>query len=121
MGPRGRENLKKLMPLLTCKALTKDAPIALIQRLVELLTNVMTRTAYLELLNENHGALKQLVRLCDASPRIAAQLASHPILLDELLDPQHLYNPTPFLEYKSDLRQYMLRIPEEDMEQQMEG
>ena len=121
VGPRGRENLKKLMPLLTCKALTKDAPIALIQRLVELLTNVMTRTAYLELLNENHGALKQLVRLCDASPRIAAQLASHPILLDELLDPQHLYNPTPFLEYKSDLRQYMLRIPEEDMEQQMEG
>ena len=121
VGPRGRENLKKLMPLLTCKALTKDAPIALIQRLVELLTNVMTRTAYLELLNENHGALKQLVRLCDASPRIAAQLANHPILLDELLDPQHLYNPTPFLEYKSDLRQYMLRIPEEDMEQQMEG
>ncbi|MCE0557861.1 bifunctional [glutamate--ammonia ligase]-adenylyl-L-tyrosine phosphorylase/[glutamate--ammonia-ligase] adenylyltransferase [Motilimonas sp. E26] len=121
VGPRGRENLKKLMPLLTCKALAKDAPVALIERLVELLANVMTRTAYLELLNENHGALKQLVRLCDASPRIAAQLARHPILLDELLDPQHLYNPTPFLEYKSDLRQYMLRIPEEDMEQQMEG
>ncbi|MCE2573511.1 bifunctional [glutamate--ammonia ligase]-adenylyl-L-tyrosine phosphorylase/[glutamate--ammonia-ligase] adenylyltransferase [Motilimonas eburnea] len=121
VGPRGRENLKKLMPLLTCKALTKAAPVTLIERLVELLTSIMTRTAYLELLNENHGALKQLVRLCDASARIAAQLARHPILLDELLDPQHLYNPTPFEQYKSDLRQYMLRIPEEDMEQQMEG
>lgn len=121
VGPRGRENLKRLMPALTCKVLTKKDPMALMDRLVTLITQVMTRTAYIELLNENHGALKQLVRLCEASPRIAAQLARHPILLDELLDPQHLYNPTPIEEYKSDLRQYMLRIPEEDMEQQMEG
>ena len=81
----------------------------------------MRRTAYLELLNENDGALKQLLKLCSASPRVSAQLARHPILLDELLDPQKLYHPTKLTNYKSELQQFMLRIPEEDIEQQMEA
>ena len=41
--------------------------------------------------------------------------------MDELLDPQKLYHPTNLNNYKSELQQFMLRIPEEDMEQQMEA
>jgi len=62
-----------------------------------------------------------LLKLCHASPRVSSQLGRHPILLDELLDPQHLYHPTELSNYKRDLRQFMLRVPEEDMEQQMEA
>jgi len=61
------------------------------------------------------------VRLCDASHLVSEQLARYPILLDELLDPQHLYHPTPLDQYKPQLRQFLLRIPEEDVEQQMEA
>ncbi len=121
VGPRGRDNLKRLMPVLICKVLSKTRPVNLMDRLCILLSKIITRTAYLELLNENPGALKQLVRLCHESHRIAVQLSRYPILLDELLDPQHLYNPTPASEYKDDLRVYMLRVPPEDMEQQMEA
>jgi len=121
MGPRGQETMSKLLPKLVEKICTYQNPIALLQRITDLLLQIMRRTAYLELLNENDGALNQLLKLCHASPRVSSQLARHPILLDELLDPQHLYHPTELLNYKRDLRQFMLRVPEEDMEQQMEA
>ena len=50
-----------------------------------------------------------------------AQLARHPLLLDELLDPNTLYQPTATDAYRDELRQYLLRVPEEDEEQQLEA
>ena len=121
MGNRGQETMSKLLPKIVEKICPYNNPAELMKRITALLLQIMRRTAYLELLNENDGALNQLLKLCHASPRISNQLGHHPILLDELLDPQHLYNPTELLNYKSDLRQFMLRVPEEDMEQQMEA
>jgi len=121
IGPRGQETMAKLLPKLVQKIGTYQHPIELLQRITALLLKIMCRTAYLELLNENQGALNQLLTLCHASPRVSAQLGRHPILLDELLDPQHLYHPTPLDHYKHVLRQFMLRVPEDDMEQQMEA
>jgi glutamate-ammonia-ligase adenylyltransferase len=121
IGPRGKETIDKLMPKILEKSVGYQQPVALIKRIHQLLSKIATRTAYLELLNENEGALNQLLKLCHASTRISEQLARYPILLDELLDPQQLYNPLPLDEYKIELRQFMMRIPEEDMEQQMEG
>jgi glutamate-ammonia-ligase adenylyltransferase len=121
IGPRGQETLEKLLPKIVDKVVTYSDPVALIKRICTLLLKIMSRTAYLELLNENMDALNQLLKLCSASQRLSHQLARHPILLDELLDPQHLYNPTELGNYKRDLQQFMLRIPEEDMEQQMEA
>ncbi|WP_022939850.1 bifunctional [glutamate--ammonia ligase]-adenylyl-L-tyrosine phosphorylase/[glutamate--ammonia-ligase] adenylyltransferase [Psychromonas hadalis] len=121
MGPRGQETMGKLLPKIVEKICRYDDSAELMRRITGLLLKIMRRTAYLELLNENDGALNQLLKLCHASPRISSQLGRHPILLDELLDPQHLYHPTELVNYKRDLRQFMLRIPEEDMEQQMEA
>ena len=121
IGPRGQKTIEKLLPKIIDKVFAYADPVALIERIHHLLLKIVSRTAYLELLNENKGALEQLLKLCHASPRLSAQLARHPILLDELLDPQHLYNPTALTSYKRDLQQFMLRIPEEDMEQQMEA
>ncbi len=121
IGPRGQKTLETLVPKIIDKVLAYNAPVALLERIAYLLFKIVSRTAYLELLNENEGALEQLLRLCSASPRLSEQLARHPILLDELLDPQQLYNPTALADYKRALQQFMLRIPEEDMEQQMEA
>ncbi|MWL75025.1 bifunctional glutamine synthetase adenylyltransferase/deadenyltransferase, partial [Escherichia coli] len=97
-----------------------DAPIPL-SRLTPLLTGIITRTTYLELLSEFPGALKHLITLCAASPMVANKLARYPLLLDELLDPNTLYQPTATDAYRDELRQYLLRVPEEDEEQQLEA
>ncbi len=121
LGPRGREVLNRIMPKVLKASLEhKDAEFGL-PRVLSLVQNIVTRTAYLELLDENPAALIQLVHLCTASPMISEQLTKYPILLDELIDPAHLYNPISLDSYRSELRDYLARIPEDDMEQQMEG
>lgn len=121
LGPRGREVLVRLMPKVFDVIFSHpDAKFGL-PRVLHLLNKIVTRTTYLELLEEHPAALKQLVRLCTASPMISEKLGRYPVLLDELIDPQQLYNPTELQDYRSELRDFLARIPEDDMEQQMEG
>jgi [glutamine synthetase] adenylyltransferase / [glutamine synthetase]-adenylyl-L-tyrosine phosphorylase len=121
IGPRGREVLDQLMPRLFAEVcLRPDANVAL-SRLIQLLLSIVTRTTYLELLVEYHTVLKHVIRLCSASPMVASQLARYPLLLDELLDPQSLYQPLAPSAYRDELRQYLLRVPEDDEEQQWEA
>ncbi|MDS1790349.1 bifunctional [glutamate--ammonia ligase]-adenylyl-L-tyrosine phosphorylase/[glutamate--ammonia-ligase] adenylyltransferase [Vibrio parahaemolyticus] len=121
LGPRGREVLNRLMPKVFDAVFAHpDAQFGL-PRVLHLLHNICTRTTYLELLDEYPAALVQLVRLCTASPMISEQLSRYPILLDELIDPQQLYNPIPLDSYRTELRDFLARIPEDDMEQQMEA
>ncbi|MBM5396616.1 bifunctional [glutamate--ammonia ligase]-adenylyl-L-tyrosine phosphorylase/[glutamate--ammonia-ligase] adenylyltransferase [Vibrio parahaemolyticus] len=121
LGPRGREVLNRLMPKVFDAVFAHpDAQFGL-PRVLHLLHNICTRTTYLELLDEHPAVLVQLVRLCTASPMISEQLSRYPILLDELIDPQQLYNPIPLDSYRTELRDFLARIPEDDMEQQMEA
>lgn len=126
IGARGRESLDLLMPRLLsaslklCSHSDTDNAI-LIARVMQIINAILKRTAYLELLLENEGALMQLIRLSSQSEWVAEQLHRFPLLLDELLNPQALYNPTPLAQYPDMLRQSLLRIPEEDLEQQMEA
>ncbi len=93
----------------------------LLQRLLTIFRQILGRTTYLQLLGENLGAQGQLVKLCHASPWIAELISRYPILLDELLHPQHLYQITPFEDYAVELRQMLLRIEPDDLELQMES
>ncbi|SHF56241.1 bifunctional [glutamate--ammonia ligase]-adenylyl-L-tyrosine phosphorylase/[glutamate--ammonia-ligase] adenylyltransferase [Vibrio gazogenes] len=121
LGPRGREVMNHLMPKVF-QAIFRhpDAQFGF-PRVLYLLQRIATRTTYLELLDEHPAALMQLTRLCTASPMISEQLARYPILLDELLDPHQLYHPIPLDQYRVELRDFLARIPQDDMEQQMEG
>ncbi len=121
IGPRGRLALDQLMPRLLSEVCPRDDADVLLGRLTPLLLGVLTRSTYLELLTEYHGALRHLIRLCAASPMLASQLARYPLLLDELLDPATLYQPTATDAYRDELRQYLLRIPTDDEEQQLEA
>ncbi|MEI6858911.1 MAG: bifunctional [glutamate--ammonia ligase]-adenylyl-L-tyrosine phosphorylase/[glutamate--ammonia-ligase] adenylyltransferase [Shewanella sp.] len=120
IGPRGRDTLDKLMPWLLREFTHLASPSKVFDSVSKVLDQILTRTTYLELLYENPGARQQLVSLCQVSPWIAEQLAKFPMLLDELIDPTQLYDTTALDDYGSELRQYLLRVPEEDMEQQME-
>ena len=121
IGPRGRQVLDHLMPHLLADVCSRDdAPVPL-SRVTPLLTGIVTRTTYLELLSEFPGARKHLITLCAASPMVAGKLARYPLLLDELLDPNTLYQPTAMDAYRDELRQYLLRVPDDDEEQQLEA
>lgn len=121
IGPRGRDVLDQLLPKLLVKLVSQPDAQRVLQRLTPLLLSIVSRTTYLELLLESDVVLTHVVRLCAASPMIAVQLARHPLLLDELLDPASLYQPLPLNAYRDELRQYLMRVPEEDEEQQLEA
>ncbi len=121
IGLRGRDILDKLMPLLLKQLTQCNASDAVFSMISQVLNKVISRTAYLELLYENPGALKQLVTLCCHSKWIGEHISRYPILLDELIDPAVLYKPTPLTAYKDEVRQYFLRIDSDDLEQQMEA
>ncbi|OCH13241.1 MULTISPECIES: bifunctional [glutamate--ammonia ligase]-adenylyl-L-tyrosine phosphorylase/[glutamate--ammonia-ligase] adenylyltransferase [unclassified Aliivibrio] len=121
LGPRGREAITNLMPKLFSVVISREDASDALPRITKLLQAIATRTTYLELLDEHSGALQHLVRLCAASPMVADQLTRYPILLDELLDINQLYNPIELSQYKVELHEFLARIPEDDMEQQMEA
>ncbi|WP_019028438.1 bifunctional [glutamate--ammonia ligase]-adenylyl-L-tyrosine phosphorylase/[glutamate--ammonia-ligase] adenylyltransferase [Colwellia piezophila] len=121
LGNRGRQVLDKLIPLLLCRLQKNINAEEVLARVLQVFSKIVTRTAYLELLFENEGALKQLIHLCQASSWVADYIAKYPILLDELIDPKLLHNPPQLSSYGLELRERMLRIPEEDLEAQMES
>ena len=121
MQAMGRERLDALMPLLLDAVLTQTQPDEALTRSLWLVEAVLRRTAYLLLLTENPNALKQLVKLCAASPWLAEHLARMPILLDELLTPDTLYSPADKQRLQDELRQHLARIPETDVEALMEA
>ncbi|HEY9198149.1 MAG TPA: bifunctional [glutamate--ammonia ligase]-adenylyl-L-tyrosine phosphorylase/[glutamate--ammonia-ligase] adenylyltransferase, partial [Gammaproteobacteria bacterium] len=90
-------------------------------RVLSVIEAIAGRSAYLALLVEHPVALSQLVRLCAASPWITEQLARYPLLLDELLDPRHLYAPPARAELEQQLALRMGQIDVEDLEQQMDA
>ncbi len=121
IGPRGRDVLDELMPRLLAKLGERSGGGKILERITPLLLSIVSRTTYLELMLESDEVLTHVIRLCAASPMIAEQLAQHPLLLDELLDPKSLYQPLPLSAYRDELHQYLLRVPEDDEEQQLEA
>jgi glutamate-ammonia-ligase adenylyltransferase len=123
VGQRGLDTLNKLMPSLLFSIVDNEDgdPLTLLERIVRVLQAISGRTAYIELLFENRGALSQLTKLCTASPWVTEQISRFPMLLDELLNPAQLYNPTPPQEFSAELQLAMLRVDPDDLEQQMEA
>ncbi|MBQ0719916.1 MAG: bifunctional [glutamate--ammonia ligase]-adenylyl-L-tyrosine phosphorylase/[glutamate--ammonia-ligase] adenylyltransferase [Gammaproteobacteria bacterium] len=115
-----RTRLDALLPLLINSCVKVDNATETLQRVLVLVEGVARRSAYLVLLIESPAALEQLVKLCAVSPWIAESVARNPALLDELLDARSLYAPPARQQLADELRQLLLRIPDEDLEAQME-
>lgn len=117
----GRERLDKLMPRLLAECGRHAEPDLALERVLPLVESVLRRSAYIMLLVENPAALKRLVDLCAASPWIAEEVTRFPVLLDELLNAETLFSPPCKEDIAADLRQVLVRLPEDDLEAQMEA
>ncbi len=89
-----------------------------LQRLLPLIEAVARRSVYLVLLLENPKALLNLVRMVHASPWICEELTRYPVLLDEFLAVD-LYQLPSREDLSDSLRQELLRIERDDVEEQM--
>lgn len=117
----GRERLDAFIPRLLNMTVEHGNPDLVLERVLPMVEKVARRSAYLVLLSENPGALQRLIELCAASPWIAEQITRFPLLLDELLNEGRLYRPPLAPELAAELRERLTRIPEDDLEQQMEA
>ena len=115
-----REKLDQLMPMVLEASASTASPGETLLRLLNLLEAVARRTAYLDLLIENPLALSQLVRLVGESVWIGTQLARMPLLLDELLDPRRLYDPSHGAELAEELAVLLRSVAPGDQEEEME-
>ncbi|MDT8429312.1 MAG: bifunctional [glutamate--ammonia ligase]-adenylyl-L-tyrosine phosphorylase/[glutamate--ammonia-ligase] adenylyltransferase [Pseudomonadales bacterium] len=108
----------RFMPVLLQAVAESQTPSQSFSRVMTLVEAVSRRTAYLVLLIENPGALREMIQLCTGSPFIAEFLSKHPVLLDELLG--GISEPPERKALQAELQQRLLRIGEEDFEEQME-
>jgi glutamate-ammonia-ligase adenylyltransferase len=119
MSLEARQRFETFLPVLLQFISQTKSPSKALERVLGLVRKIMGRTVYFVLLYENLGALKQLCFLCSESPWISEHIAKSPIILDELLDPRTLFQPPNKAELEDELRQQLLRIPEDDLEAQM--
>lgn len=119
MTSKGASVLDRLMPLLIERVPCVDNLDITLLRILDLFEAVAGRNVYLSLLAENPDALTQLIKLASASSWICEYLALYPILFDELLDPQTLYEPLKKVDLSQDLQRYLDKIDHSDSEQLM--
>lgn len=117
---QARDNLDQVMPMLLTELADGGQLGGRFEALRPILEAILRRSVYFVLLAENPDALRQLCRLAPASPWIANLLTQKPYLLDELSDPDSLYRLPQRGELTDDLHQTLLRVPADDLEQQME-
>lgn len=120
MSDSSRKLLDQLMPLMLHELVQLQQPALAWQRVRPVVEAILRRSVYIALLLENPQAIRQLLKLVLLSPWVSEHLAQTPFLLDELTDPASLYNLPRRHELVDELRQLMVRLPEDDMEQHME-
>lgn len=121
MQPIGQERLAVFLAAFLRQLGHEDHPDLVLERVFPILEAVLRRTAYLVLLCENHKALTHLIRLCRESVWFTDAISATPALLDELLDTNTLFSPPDKAMLEDELKQILLRLPEEDEEAQMDA
>ena len=118
---KGADYLSQLLSLLVERLLLKGAGEDILVLFFQMLEKICNRVVYLVLLVENNAVLDQLIKLAKMSPWVITQVTRSPILLDELIDPVHLFNPPTKEELEFELAQTLKNIDAGDVEQQMEA
>ena len=114
-----RNRLLLFLPQLIEVAGRSSHPDLAVTRTLPFANAVLRRSAYLVMMGEHPKALEQLVYLNIASPWIARRLAARPELVEELLHEEKLYAAPKRLEMAGLVQDQLLRVPEDDLEQQM--
>jgi len=121
LGQHGRERLDALVPAILRVAGKQADPGRALDGMVLVLESIGRRSAYFSLLNENPAALERLVGICASSEFLARLVATHPLLLDELLDPRVFEQAPSRAELAADLEMRMSRVPADDPEARLDA
>jgi len=121
MQPIGQERLSTFFAGMMNALEDEPEPDIILQRTLPILEAVLRRTSYLVLLVENPTALTHLIRLNRESVWFSDMIANMPLLLDELLDAKSLFSPPDKDCMEDELRQILLRLPENDDESHMDA
>ena len=121
----GRARLDTLLPRLIAAIadLHSDQPSTqadVLRRVLKVLEAIGSRSAYFALLNENAQVRKRLVELAALGEFLSAQIASHPLLLDELLDDSAVGLPPPRAQLESEVAARMAHLDADEPERQVE-
>jgi glutamate-ammonia-ligase adenylyltransferase len=120
-GP-GRARLDNLVPRLVgaIAALAPDVQVDSLRRVLKVLEAIGSRSAYFALLNENAAVRRKLVDLAALGEFLTAQIASHPLLLDELLDESTGGLPLPRAQLVAEVTARLAHRDDEEPERQVE-
>ncbi|MDH4018076.1 MAG: bifunctional [glutamate--ammonia ligase]-adenylyl-L-tyrosine phosphorylase/[glutamate--ammonia-ligase] adenylyltransferase [Xanthomonadales bacterium] len=95
LSQRASQRLDQFMPLLLERFDSLSPDDSVINRVLDLVSAICRRSAYLSLLVQNPDATKRMLELFTTSKRIAEAVTRYPALLDELIDPSlGAYPPT---------------------------
>jgi len=95
LSQRASRRLDQFMPLLLERFDDQSPDDAIVNRVLDLVSSICRRSAYLSLLVQNPDASKRMLELFSASKRVAEAVTRYPALLDELIDPSlGAYPPT---------------------------
>ncbi len=119
MDEAGRQRLDALMPNLIRVAAAAAEPTRALDGAVQIVEAIGRRSAYLALLNENPSALERLVNLTALSQFLVQQIASAPLLLDELLDARIFTDPPDRDDLQADLQARLAAAGDDDPERRL--
>lgn len=95
LSQRASTRLDQFMPMLLEHFDAIKPSDAVMYRVLDLVSAICRRSAYLSLLVQNPGATSRMLELFAASSRVAEAVTRYPALLDELIDPSlGAYPPT---------------------------
>jgi glutamate-ammonia-ligase adenylyltransferase len=117
----GRRRLQALLPLLLADIARSSAQLTVLRRVLGIIEATGKRSAYFALLQENGAARARLVELCRHGDFLAAQIAAHPLLLDELIDERLLTQLPTRAAFAEELDARMQQLQDDDPEQQVEA
>ncbi len=117
----GRKRLQSLLPALLADVAASGAQLVVLRRVLRIIEAIGQRSAYFALLQESSAARARLVELCGHGEFLAQQIASYPLLLDELIDERLLSNIAGRAELARDLALRMQLVQDDDPEHQVEA
>ncbi len=86
LSDAARARLDRVLPALLAHAAAGAESDVVLRRMLPLLHNILRRSSYLALLDEQPAALARLADALSRSALLGDRLAAYPLLLDELLD-----------------------------------
>ena len=113
--------LQRFIPTLLTLVIDSEDPVLALERTLAVIEQVLRRSAYVALLNENRVAAQRLVSLCERSAYIAEQIARFPALLDELLDSGTRKERITKAEFQAEFEDRIAHLDRADSEEQMEA